>query len=440
MYFSHYLIVFFAILSVYISGKVYKKFWNVCSLMNILWAFITVGASFSFFGLRRPGEQAIYMILCFLLSYSIVTCMGPFFLVCKKKALYFGEDVDINSRFTDILFIIMTISVIPGVIGQIRIFLHRGLKEMHESYLYGRYDSSLVGAYKYWCSYIILPFFLTICIYAIYDWIIRKKVSKLSLEAVIGICFYFLITGGRKIVLLCTIYFVTCIYMKKRVAQLGRVICIEKKKIPTIAFFICVTIGLISLLFYLTGQRLYGKASVMEMICLYMFGGLSLFDIMVHSPQLYGIGIEPLLHGKCLLGMITIPISTAWSFLTGADYQGADYLVNLYAEKFYRVSPRMEYNAAVTILYPMIRDYGWIGVAIGGALFGVIVVYVYNKAFVGKNKLFWQIVLIQVFYSILFSIWRYAFIENITVMSLIWSWILYKGSVLKFIRKQGCNK
>ena len=435
MYFSNYLIILLAIISIFSSTKVYRRFFNPCSLMNILWMIITIGSSFSFFDLRKPGEQTVNLVLEFLLAYSVATVIGPIVFRSNSQVLFFEQNVNLNNRLTDIFFFVITFSLLPGLIKQLNIISNFGVRVMHESYLYGTNGSLFVGIYRFWCLYVALPFFLSLYVYGIYDLIINKRVSKLTGQAVAGICMYFLTTGGRKIFLLCTIYLMICFFMKRDKVHIGKKIYVEKKRIPIIIFMFCAIVGLIYVLYYLTGHRLYGGASVIETICLYMFGGMSLLDIIVHSPRLYGIGIEPFLYGKCTMGMITIPISTIWSFLTGTDYQGADFLVNLYAEKFYKVSPHSMYNAAVTILYPMIRDFGWLGVIIGGILFGAIIVYVYHKACESKYALFWQVVLI--IYAIIFSVWRYAFSENITVMTLIWSWILFRCSFFKRIRKQG---
>jgi hypothetical protein len=76
------------------------------------------------------------------------------------------------------------------------------------------------------------------------------------------------------------------------------------------------------------------------------------------------------------------------SFLLGFKYAGSDYLVTQVTANTLFISPSITYNALTTMLYPFLRDLGFIGVIIGTASLALFISSVEKYFSRGRQLIF----------------------------------------------------
>lgn len=206
---------------------------------------------------------------------------------------------------------------------------------------------------------IVQPIFTVTILITIACIVIGKVDIMLVLISVIDIAIYIIAFGGRAILLLFLTYYlllqVVWNYRGSFVVLLKRSVSISTIVIIVLVF---------SLLSFLTQERAWSETNSFKENYTYIVGSFSLLSVYFeHKDTL--IQNRPYLFGKAMLGMIVNPILMSSTYAFGIPYKGSDYMITTITATPYAVSPNRRLNALNTMIYPLYRDFGYVGVILG---------------------------------------------------------------------------
>lgn len=431
----NWIIIFWTILVAILANKLYGEFCNPCNIINIVWCLCSTLSVLGLFDLYVPKEDTFKIILIFMVVFSSTSVCSHLVLNCRNKKQNRIVFINNISSFKKIylLFAEICILLLPLLIKCLVIIKSTGIKGLHNSFLLGA--SGYMGFWGFYIyAYIIRPFFSALMVIAAYSVGIEHKHSnRLMALALVGGITHYIVAGGRKEIFNVVIFVLIVFVMK---GHQGIPIWLNKKKlfinIKSPIFKMLFLIPLIIIMIgVMTMFRLHFGLGVIGTFWMYMVGPMSYLDIIINNPTKFGISIDGLLYGKGTWGFITGPIETFLSVFIGKDYQGADYLMGLYTEKYYMISPSARINATATIIYTFLRDYGNVGIIVGTLQFAIIVSLVYYMARNGKDKGMWICILIYIYFTLIFSVWRYTLVFYDGYMTLIWIVLFFKARIIE---------
>lgn len=430
------LIIIWTVAMGIVSYFTYDRLVNPVLFMNLIWCICTTFSTLGLFSFYIPEEKTYVYVLIFLITYTIFSLAfhSGFrrikfkFLTMRgrKKGSDISNDLELHINVTLLAMILLCLAllILPSFVKSIKYVLSGNLVALRTMFLSDA--DSLFGQFmSYFYSYIIRPYIVFLDILAAYA--VGKNYTqkwRLFTLAAVGSLIHVVLTAGRMLIFELGCYILISLLLYKPRTKGGTLIRlifnrwsarITSRSITVLLFSIPVIIGVV----YVTSFRADKHLGIFGTFWQYSIGTMSYLDIVVNEPAKFGIVPGQYLYGKATFGFITGVFSTLLSVFTGADYQGADYLTGLFTERFYHISPHVSLNATATILYPFLRDWGFIGLFIGPAIVALLVEFVYHKA-VTINSLSWNLVLIAMYYMILFSVWRYTLMIPTTYMSFVW--------------------
>ncbi len=437
----NYLIIAWTIIIAFFSKRIYKSYFNPCNCMNGIWAVCSTCSTMNVFGLYIPEENTFLYIFVFLFVFSLTAICMHIFLFREKNyyGMAFSDKLDINPNITGVILGLMLVFLLPVLIKSLGYVSAGDWKSLRYQYLLGANGALLSHLQTYVYTYLIRSFFVTLSILATYSLVTASPHSgALMIQALIGIVIHAVVSGGRKEVFNIIVFFGIAILInnKKKYNLKSGVLHIERRTLRIFAVFVIFVPLLIGALVYMTSQRSHFGLSVLGTFWLYFVGPMCYLDIVVNNFSLFAITGDGLLYGKATLGFLTGPVSTLLTFLLRTDYKGADHLINLYAEKYYFVSSNARFNAASTIIYPFLRDFGNVGIVLGTFIFATLVSMVVYFSVRGKNKCFWNCLLMLVYFTIIFSIWRYTLLYSDGYMVIPWLFVITGAHLFKDKRKR----
>lgn len=433
---ANWLIIIWTILMGFVSYFTYNRLMNPVLFMNLIWCICTFFSTLGLFSFYIPTEKTYYYVLIFLITYTIYSLVfhSGFSRIkvklfkmrdrTKENDLSDGLELHINVTLLAMILIFFALLLLPSFVKSIKYVFSGNLVALRTMFLSDSY--TLFGHYmSYFYSYIIRPYIVFLDILAAYA--VAKNYSqkwRLFTLAAVGSLIHVVLTAGRMLIFELGCYILISLLLYKPRTKRGTFIRlifnrwsarITSRGITVLLFSIPVIIGVV----YVTSFRADKHLGVFGTFWQYSVGTMSYLDIVVNEPAKFGLVKGQYLYGKATFGFITGIFDTLLSVFTGADYQGADYLTGLFTERFYHISPYVSLNATATILYPFLRDWGFIGLFIGSAVIALLVEFVYHKA-VTINSLSWNMALIAMYYMILFSVWRYTLMIPTTYMAFVW--------------------
>lgn len=443
---------------VILTKQLYGRWFNPCLFMNLIWCICSICSTFGWFDFYKPSIKTQLYILFYLVTYSVFSLIyrGLFQHVKirknQKNSLVLNNSeikiadiekpFDINVKILLVLYLVFMLMIFPLLIKSLDYILVGDLKTMRTSFL--QEGVNYAGKFTvYLYNYIIRAYFIFLNLLAAYALgNNHQKRWKILALALLGSITHALITGGRMIIfeLICYIIISFMAFKPKKSEIVLRLRCgkfcvnISKR----LRIWLLVLIPAAGGIVLITSLRLYFGQGIIGTFWQYSVGPIGYLNLIIQNPKMFGIDSNSLLFGKMTFGFITGPIDTFLSAVWGSDYNGADYLANLYVEKFYRISPTVKLNATCTILYPFLRDWGIVGLIIGPAIVALIVESVYYESKNVKNSFAWDLVLISIYYMILFSVWRYTLMAPATYMSYVW--ILVIGYTVRVKSRRSSRK
>lgn len=432
-------IIIWTIMMFVLSGRLYGEKCNPCNLMNIVWCVCSTLSTQGAFGFFVPGKETFKIIFIFLIVFSLSSLMFHIVFNYKNRALQYNGFSGEPLRFKGLyrMFLFGCILILPIFIKAIPLLTRNGIKELHNSFLLGA--SGYMGFWGFYVyAYIVRPFISALSVIAAYAFGMGSKESKrLIIVSLIGGIIHYIVSGGRKEVFNIVI-FIAIVMLMKGTKKLsiwirGKIIYIYKKA-PSWRVLLFVLIGL-GVLSVMTKYRLHFGLGVLGTFWMYFIGPMDYLDIIVNSPNNFGLTCDALLYGKATWGFITGPIEIVLRILVHRDYLGADYLMGIYTEKYYMISPKARINATTTIIYPFLKDYGDIGIVFGTLQFAFVVSVIYFFAKKGKKTGMWMCLLIYMYFTILFSVWRYTLVYYDGYMTIIWIVLIFGMKLIKTEKK-----
>lgn len=216
----------------------------------------------------------------------------------------------------------------------------------------------------------------------LFDDLIRGvKIKKTLLYFVMGnILYEAILFGGRSLLVELVMYTgIYVVFFHKDFSLSGR----QKKKL-------LVTLSLVAglsifVLLFVTNLRTEGESSdnfLYDHFLMYYVGPFVLFDYHVVNNHILDFfsGEFPYM-GTCLFGPVYNFVFMAISAVFGIDYKGSDFLISQVTQTTKAVisDSGLQINAAVTAMYPFIKDFGIIGLIIGFSVFGYLTRYLKVK-------------------------------------------------------------
>ena len=422
---------------------IYGRLFNPSFLMNLIWCVCTTCATFGLFSFRKPSENTYIYVLVFLIAYSVFSLLYRTLLIKleKRKPLVPRMNVNnakINSPLLDpieinvklyskillVIVLIFILMLMPTILKSLEYYFAGDLASLRNQVLTD--SQSYMGKFvTYFYNYIIRSYTTYLNIIAAYA-VSRgyRKSWRLLVLALVGSSMHMILTAGRMLIfeLGCYIVLAFLLYKPKISNTIARLrfskLYGKLTKRGVIAAFIAVVVVFGTV--YVTSLRHYSSLGILGTFWQYSIGAICYFDLIVNDPIMFGIQRGNYLFGRATFGPIFCFIETFKAAFFGADYQGPDYLLNMYDQVFYVIAPGVKMNATSTIIYSFLRDWGVAGILIGPAVVAFFVEFVYRKAEIHKGSMLWNFLLILLYYMILFSIWRYTLQSAGTYMAPFW--------------------
>lgn len=421
-----------------ISNGVYRYVYNPCNVMNFSWGICAFIASFSWFNTFVPSYNTYLYIFIYLVVYDLGSIFS-YYLICRKhigeKIRFDAKDVCINTKLLILILVVSEIFLIPIYMKAFKFYVNGDMKGLRALYLGGQ--SGIFSFFSWYVyAYLIRPYYVVLALYA--SFVIASNHEdkvKIGIIALIGTMSHTFLSAGRMSLLLAFLFLGGALLLNKNISfgiwiTKGKLI-IQKDNYKRKIVGLILPVIIIAMVVVTTGRTYYGL-NVLGTVYEYFAGPIKYLDLIIMDRYDFGLGrSSELLFGKATFGFISCPISTIIAVVTGGDYQGADYLINIYTEQFHNIGSRMRFNAGCTIIYPFLRDFGDLGIVVGPIILAILVSFVIYKQYTSQNHFLWSSILIFTFAGIVFTEWRYLMLASDNYMAIPILFVLESMAVRK---------
>lgn len=325
-------------------------------------------------GLSSLGLYDLYKPSIFVHLYSITTIVffNIVFFVYNKKSSISINFSEINGfarlKTIYILNLICWIYLSKFLPRAIDIIASGGLKALRPY----AFDSSLgmgTSLELTISQWIIGPVLQVTILIAMVYMVIERKSPVLKLIALINVILHTVIFGGRYIIVKMMMYYIFSFLIVK-----ANILKDLKKKKINVLFIGVVIIGII----VITSQREWGNTTLIESTIIYYVGSFSFLNFIIENPYMFNLTSTPLL-GMSMFGFVINIIVLIFSLLFRLPYKGSDYLITQMTATPRPISPTQYYNGMPTMLYPFLRDLGYVGIIIGTVFLAWFISYAEKK-------------------------------------------------------------
>lgn len=335
-----------------------RSIFRINVIFTFIWCLCASLSCYGILGMRIPGAPIHYFVVVTIIVFNLF-----YLLRITSNPLSNKDDstpeVNIRMMLLYILNVVSLISLLPYCLISLRRFLSTGILG---------YRGDLIkelSANDYTLFFIReIPsaiFSVTIFIFAVL--LFTKKSNKIiAAIVIIDLLVFTIVFGGRYLILrfIVTIIITWLAFNSTRLKM-------RKIKVRYILF---------SILFILlvTQIRLGNNYTIVENFSLYYVGPLSFLDLIMHNTESFNIFTE-YYYGYFTFAPFFEPIVLFLKFTFGVNWEVPSYLINMYTQNFYNIgsSNLITFNNSTTMLYPFLRDYGYLGLIIGPAILGGIV-------------------------------------------------------------------
>lgn len=409
-----------------ISRYLYSTINNPASYYVIPWLAATLLAVSGFYGIYRPGDSSIALIIVGMCSFfggclSIKTFMGGWygnsrFLTgdARQRRRSSGASnvqafgLPREARKTLIILGIVALGIELYLAVRSIPLLLSGSSLEYIKFQYSNEAGSTLYATRELLvfQWIALPV-IYVAMVMFSCALLNKRIDWPFLWiSLVGCALYVVVAGGRMILF----NFVCFVIIAIILSPLQKGLSDRFRALPGVAKMLLV-VAVIGIVLITSVRSLGGGTSVLENAFFYFAGPITYFDEMLQDPHGFGLTGSGLLYGTATFGFITNPLKILASIIFRFDYTGSDSIVTEAAAAYLPFSDTLVGNAVCTCLYPFMRDFGIAGVAIGPFLFGMMVGFVWQKTFAGGaiNQR-WFPACVFMMYCVAFSEWRYTLV------------------------------
>lgn len=403
----------------------YSSYCNPVSFYVIPWSSATILAMSGLFGIYRPKDSTVALIVFAMISFSAgcvlihalqksrarngaMSLLGQDCYRTRNEGGYLDFKLSVKAKY--LLYIMGFVAVLFELYLASRsiplLVSGRGLD-------YIKYQYSNVQGTTLYTTHELLLFSwvaepIIICMMIFFGCeLCARKVNWATLGfSVAGCALYIAISGGRNLLFIfACILLVTLILSSQFGGALNWI-----RTLPKVVK--AIVIILVLAMVYITEQRSLGHdAGVLENTFFYLVGGITYFDQMLGGPEMFGLFNGDYLLGWCTFGFIINPVLIVASIVFRFDYVGSDSILSDAASVNLSFNDTLRGNGLCTSLYAFLRDFGMPGIVIGPLLFGIMVGLVWEKTFrwrLPDPK--WFPVCVYLIYCVLFSDWRYILV------------------------------
>lgn len=370
------LTVLISIIFTLITLLLYRTVFTPNMLFNALWVMGLFLITEGYAGIYSVNEETYLHVIVALIAFNIA-----YFLFSKQKVLKIEKQdlsllTNIDAIWGRILIINLTMVVFcfPYFLKMIFVWITESFYQVRV------YAYSYANIYELLCSKVInllmYAFFNILLIIAVLKLAQGEKCFKLYALVLFDICFFCIITGSRNYIAKPFVFFAVAFLFMKNISK--KPIKIKMK---------VVILGLIFalVLHYAIKARSLRGLSPIENIVIYLFGGITYYDRIINSA-LFSKENAILLYGQGTLGWIVSPFLYVMSLLSILPDYTAESIIGRVSSQGIYISDTYNFNALTTALYPMWRDFGVVGIAIGMFVFAIFVAHYRNKLFKNFNQ------------------------------------------------------
>ncbi|TDL61520.1 oligosaccharide repeat unit polymerase [Rhodococcus qingshengii] len=346
------------LLSLYLTKIKYRTVIKSNILFTLIWCTCAGISSIGFYGLYKPSAIIHFYSLTAIITFNII-----FFIHNRNKENPINTRNIKGKARLNIIYILNFISWLylsEFLIKALDIINSIGLKGLRGY----AYDSSKGFATTFELliiQWIIEPIFIATILIAVVYIVLGKKAPLLKIISIISVTIYTLTFGGRYLIVRVLMYYIFTLLITKS-TQLK---VLGKKKVNKLF------IGAIILtIIILTNQRSWGESSFIESTLVYYVGSFTFLDVLLKATS----NMSPMpLFGGGIFGFVYNLIVTPLIMILDLPYINSNYIITQVTSIPRMISPTQSYLAMTTMLYPFLRDFGYLGIIIGTSFLAWII-------------------------------------------------------------------
>ncbi|MEG2001110.1 MAG: O-antigen polymerase [Evtepia sp.] len=294
------------------------------------------------------------------------------------KPVQIGMDSVVNSYYKVIICIqlILLLAMIPLFLRALPTIMIGGLGSMRSLYV-GATTETFMSTFER-ILYIHFGVFPGVCACALLAAVLwangQMKLRYLSITA-LNIACVTLITGAR------TYIFYFFIFVVGAFAKDGKkILLVSHKKYNRVKRnVILLVVVILVVLIAITSQRSFGgnrssRENLFTTVSVYFSGGIKLFDVVLNNPEQFGLNY-PMFGIAIISGLLSvIQLLLSYVPVIGSFFYG-ELITNLVQQNvtsYIMVGPQLTMNAAPTMFYYFMRDFGVFGLLSGGMVVALL--------------------------------------------------------------------
>ncbi|MBW3110295.1 oligosaccharide repeat unit polymerase [Bacillus sp. MCCB 382] len=369
MYSILYLVILVNILIV--TKTLYNSILKPNVLFSSIWCIAASIASIGLFGIYKPSDLVQFYSITLILIFNISYFSWNRLKITKKPFLISGG---INLKLIVVFNLIAWIYSLKFLLESLDIILNRGGFKVLRLYAFNSEMGLGTTSELLILQIFVNSIFTVTAILFVITLVTKKYNYKLSIIAIIDICMYTLLFGGRELPFNVVLFYFAAFIIYKSLNGGFKKVKMNKKLVLT----------LVIALFGLTVSRSWGDISFIESIVQYFTSGFNHLSVILNE-----VNDEQFLWGTATFGFIVNLFLMVFSVIFGIEYNGSDYIITSITSIPRYISPTLMTNANTTILYPFIKDLGFFGVVIGACFLSGFTSFI-EKSFIkfGSMRLF----------------------------------------------------
>lgn len=380
-----------------ISSMAYKTIYNPVNLFNVVWLLFGSLAMMGLWGLRVPQITTVCIIITCVLSYNITCIIAETknkYRVHKPFLLNYTS-YTVNKKVLIVCNLLAQVYLIPFTIKSLTVIQSRGWTQLRYYILNNTFIFTKMQSIV--CSLIIYPIFFATSVVCVATILSKRKFDVIILITIIDMAIHMITTGGRGLIFIFLLsLIITHLFNEDR----------KKYNMP-FKYKCVIVIGVILLIYVTANRSVNAEVSILQNIFYYFIGPFAYFDTIICNPNEFSLFVQPtfgLATFGCIFSVFQLFLSKELNF----NVEAIDNIISSFSGKYYAVSPYVRLNHVSTMLYPMMFDFGYLGIVLGPIIFALIISFVNTKARTDREqRMLWISIMIYLFYTIFASSYEY---------------------------------
>lgn len=411
------MIAIYSLIIVISVSTTYIKFNTILKpnvLITSIWAILASLSALGLNGFNKPGIYThlycISFIGIFNIVYLILTNRNSMKKICISEI-----ENSYRYKLIYILNFLSWIYMIPILFNALHIISNYGFLAIRE-YTFTTSDVLVNASQKFISQIIIKSIFQSTVLLAMVNIALNRKTRLLTLISVINVAIYTVTFGGRFEILQILVYYILANILLKKIKFT------KKKKKISLAFIFITVVGMS----IITAAR--GSGNFFNSIYTYYVTPFVFLDYIINNPDIFHL--NNYLFGSATFGFISEPITLILKVLFNADLDIASYYINICSQPFYNLGSGKYFNALTTAIYPFIRDFGYIGIILGGGFLATLISTFENK-FGKTKKILYYCLYIFLTYVAINSVLIYELLSYGSTFVIFFIWLFTSGKKVK---------